>query len=262
MYSISDLNGDGTRDVVCSSEGGSASASVLLNTGRQLFHTIYSPLTYYSPKMIFTADLNADGWPDYYVLSSSDDPEIMQGLYFGLNLRTPATQGAGAGQTDGKANLSRLFETGVFLPLSTLFALDTCDVNQDNYTDFVGTTSSGFFYLRNMRNNTFQQFELQHHNSTSMVSCYDMDGDSYPDIVGYGGRDSSLWWFRNNGGHNFTAHPISDNLPIYTSQAVADLNNDLRPGRCDQIDISTYLGGQLSFRRLALTLLLRAFLQI
>ncbi len=249
MYSIPDLNGDGTLDVVCSSHGGTPSVSVLFNTGRQLFHTFENQLNY-SQSMILTADLNADGWPDYVSTSRTS----AGGVYFGLNLGIAATQGAGAGQT----NLSRLFETDVFLPLPTLFALDTCDVNQDNYTDFVVRTGSGFSYLLNLRNNTFQHFEVLSEGAQNLgkVRCYDMDGDSYPDIIGCG--DGRVWWFQNNGGHNFTAGLIETGSRFSCpSHTFADLDNDLRPGTCDPIDVST----EDNCRSLALTLL-RAFLQI
>ncbi len=162
-YALSDINKDGTLDILVASTSGLAwypnTNSTQTSYRRQ--HLIDATKAYYS---VVVLDLNKDRWPDI-VATTEAAGDNMQLVWYKNN-------GNGNFELQTSIDNHRFSQSQLFLK----------DLNRDAWADIVLSTSEGsVIYLNDAAGNFLRKNTLSETFQISQVA--DIDGDTYPDLV-------------------------------------------------------------------------------
>ena len=163
VFAVSDVNGDGKLDILCS-------GSVLLGNGDGTFNSPSS--TYYvGGRSLAIADVNLDGKPDI-VAVSDDIPAINYQCGLAIML----------GNGDGT------FQSPIYLPVfgTDPFSVAVADLNGDGKPDAVTSTYfGGISVALGNGDGTFQPAVLYSPGGASLQSVViaDVNGDHIPDLL-------------------------------------------------------------------------------
>lgn len=240
-----DINGDGRPDVVVAYySSGSINVRAYINTGTTftLSGVLFSykspngsiggnPGDYTPPADLLVGDYDADGHADFALRvlagSSQDNLWILYG--------------------DGQGHLT---SKAVYTNRQSEFVFAAADINDDGYSDLVGTNADGSIHIfRGTTGRTFSESSipattLQHSMYTGYAPVVaDLDGNGYKD-VGYAAQstvtNSNQWGLRaiyQTASHtwNLGSFNAADTFtyyngwePFYTT-AVGDYNHDAKP---------------------------------
>jgi len=106
------------------------------------------------------------------------------------------------------------------------------DVNQDGYMDLICSSINDSKIAYFLFDETLGDFGDEHiitSQFTYVVSLFpaDLNGDSYPDFVAVSQLDNQVFWYKNNGGNNFSLQTfINDNADDASAVTASDIDND------------------------------------
>jgi len=106
------------------------------------------------------------------------------------------------------------------------------DVNQDGYMDLIYSSINDskiayFLFDENTRSFSNEHIISSQYNYVVSLFPADLNGDSYPDILGVSQLDNQVFWFKNNAGNGFSFQAfINENADDASAVTAADLDND------------------------------------
>lgn len=212
---IVDINSDAYPDIISSAYDGFEHYTNLKDFGFSSYSSVYGSFDgkiYLNPSVgydswswrypdvypRYVADINNDGFPDWIGFG-------LDYVYVNINNRN---NGFSAEQIAlGGSFVSRSGWSGNNRPRFVI------DVDADGYPDIVGFANDGVYVSFNNRNNAFgePQNKLSEfgtdqgwvNNKVHPRLIADVDGDGYPDIVGF--KDDGVYVSKNNGSGGFIA---------------------------------------------------------
>lgn len=206
----------------------------------------------YSPKHIYTADLNNDGHVDLlssghqYVhqinwyqndgngnfsgqkyidstraakmtvadMNNDSLPDVITGRYWYEN--------TGAGTFSNKKILSNI-PSGFSFP---------ADLNNDGHMDALHGNGHGLGWIQNQGNSNFDQYKVIQNSIKGLRSLHydDLNNDGYQDIISGSLIDNKVAWHENKGNGNFTMHVVAvkESDGVY-SVNTCDMNGNNHP---------------------------------
>ncbi|MEO8036009.1 MAG: FG-GAP-like repeat-containing protein, partial [Acidobacteriota bacterium] len=206
--SVTDLNGDGIKDLVVVANG-AGTLSVLLGNGDGTFASAVSYPTGYSPNSIAISDFNGDGFPDVVVSTSSNNSLALL-----------------LGNGNGTLRAASSFP-GYYNPSSIIAG----DFNGDGTTDLVYLGNSYYLALQpGNGDGTFQApITIMSGIYATFVVAGDFNGDGRPDLATTNYYSGSLSILLSTGGGLF-ASAVTYPIPYGgSSLAIDDLNGDGKP---------------------------------
>jgi hypothetical protein len=205
---IGDLNNDGYIDLVAVN-GGSASVSVLRNSGNGTFATNVDFTTGDSPFSVAIGDLNNDGKRDLAVANSSSTS-------VSIFLNTSTSTISFATKVD--------YTTG-----DSPYSVAIGDLNNDGLQDLAvaNTGSASVSTFLNSGNGTFAtKVDYTTGNSPFDVAIGDLNNDGLPDLAIANYNSASVSTLLNNGNGTFATKVDYTTWGNPVSIAIGDLNND------------------------------------
>lgn len=209
---ISDLDDDGDDDILIAAMGGlttgaNSELAIYRNDGNLQFSKEVLSANTNKATFIHAADLNNNG-----------EKEILFVEY-------------GAGLLGWYKKEDAGYTKVVLNSFSGMHSALARDYDKDGDLDILASAYNGckFFIWQNDGSGAFTKVWEYQGMGGSCLDMADFDNDGENDLLGVAtnsGVSPDLFWFKNNGNSDFTAHPLISNLREVHSSAAADLDGD------------------------------------